>query len=67
MDRLEFLADEIRDAGGTALAVKTDVTQLEQISNMVEASLEKFNQIDILFNNAGVPSLSILLATKTTR
>jgi NADP-dependent 3-hydroxy acid dehydrogenase YdfG len=60
INRLEILADEIRDAGGTALAVKTDVTQLEHISNMIEISLEKFNQIDILFNNAGVPSLDWL-------
>src|SRR5512145_2843481 len=53
MERLEELATEIRLAGGDALPVEVDVTQLAQIEAMVKAALDRYGRIDILFNNAG--------------
>ncbi|HMB24112.1 MAG TPA: SDR family oxidoreductase [Anaerolineales bacterium] len=53
MERLEELANEIRHAGGDALPVEVDVTQLAQIDAMVKAALDRYGRIDILFNNAG--------------
>jgi NAD(P)-dependent dehydrogenase (short-subunit alcohol dehydrogenase family) len=38
----------------TAIAVKLDVTDAEQIKAAVATTLEKFNQIDVLVNNAGI-------------
>ena len=38
----------------TAIAVKLDVTDAEQIKAAVTTTLEKFNQIDVLVNNAGI-------------
>jgi len=39
---------------GRVLPVRTDVTSLEDIRNMVERSTAEFGAIDILFNNAGI-------------
>lgn len=44
-------------AQGKAIAVKTDVTSLEDNINMVRKAVKKFGQIDIAFLNAGVPIL----------
>lgn len=51
--RLEKLAETIRAAGGTALAVQTDLTIIEQIRNLVKTTLATFGRIDILANIAG--------------
>jgi short-subunit dehydrogenase len=54
LERLEVLADEIRADQGEAFAVATDVTQLRQIQNLVGLSIDRYGQIDVLFNNAGL-------------
>jgi hypothetical protein len=53
LDRLQELEQQIKDAGGEALAVATDLNDLDQIQNLVEQTLAAYGQIDILFNNAG--------------
>ncbi|MEO8957250.1 MAG: 3-oxoacyl-[acyl-carrier-protein] reductase [Ktedonobacteraceae bacterium] len=50
----EELAEEIRTLGPKALAIKADVTDIEQVRNMVNRVMETFGQIDILVNNAGI-------------
>ncbi len=57
MDRLTALAEEIRLAGGQALAIQLDVAEQSQIENAVQVVLEKFGRIDILVNNAGLGRL----------
>ena len=47
------VAGEIKDVGGTALAVKTDVSKSEEVNRMVKTVLDEFGVIDILVNNAG--------------
>jgi len=44
---------EIRDAGGEALFVETDVTQDDSVKRAVEAAAAKFGRLDIIFNCAG--------------
>jgi NADP-dependent 3-hydroxy acid dehydrogenase YdfG len=53
LERLEELANEIRNLGGDALSIAVDVTQLAQIESMVKAAVDHYGRIDILFNNAG--------------
>ena len=53
MERLESLAGEIREMGGSALPVRTDLTDLSQITNLVQTTLSNFGRIDILANIAG--------------
>lgn len=50
---IETVAGEIREAGGEALAVPTDVTDTDDVSRLFERSRERFGQVDLLVNNAG--------------
>ncbi len=50
----ESLAQEIRAAGGTALAVQCDVTSSEAAQHCVELVEKELGPVDILVNNAGV-------------
>ncbi|MDH6292793.1 SDR family NAD(P)-dependent oxidoreductase [Rhodococcus opacus] len=53
-DRLHALADEITEAGGTALAVEADITDRDQAETAVRQTIERFGRLDILVNNAGL-------------
>ena len=47
--------EEVRlEIGASAIAVQTDVTKAEDVSRMVNLTLEHFGQIDVLFANAGI-------------
>jgi NADP-dependent 3-hydroxy acid dehydrogenase YdfG len=59
-DRLEKLAGEIRDAGGTVEFKALDVTSMEDSQSFADFALEKFGRVDVLINNAGVMPLSPL-------
>jgi NAD(P)-dependent dehydrogenase (short-subunit alcohol dehydrogenase family) len=47
-------AGMIQAKGGTALAIKCDVTQADDIRHLVDETLARFGRIDILVNNAGI-------------
>ena len=51
---LEQAADEIRAAGGQADCFTADVSQEEQVRDMVAQVMAKYGRIDILVNNAGI-------------
>jgi NADP-dependent 3-hydroxy acid dehydrogenase YdfG len=53
-DRLEQLARQIRDAGGTALPIEADVSSPDQASSAVERTVSELGRLDTLINNAGV-------------
>lgn len=53
LERAEAVAGEIKAAGGKALAVQADVTDLGSVKNMVSQTEAVFGPIDILVNNAG--------------
>jgi NADP-dependent 3-hydroxy acid dehydrogenase YdfG len=57
-DELETIAERIREDGGTALVVPTDMTEQAQVEAMIDTTHDEFGQIDILVNNAGVMLLS---------
>ena len=44
----------LESAGFTAAAVRTDVSNVESVSGMVEETLGRFGRIDALVNNAGI-------------
>jgi NADP-dependent 3-hydroxy acid dehydrogenase YdfG len=54
IQRLNDLADRIRQDGGEALPIAADVTDEAQASAMVERVLQKFGRLDMLLNVAGV-------------
>lgn len=49
---LEALAEEIADMGGTAVAVRMDVTDPASIEAAVDRAIAAFGRLDIAFNNA---------------
>jgi NADP-dependent 3-hydroxy acid dehydrogenase YdfG len=53
VQRLKQLENEIEEMGGRALAVPTDLTNLDQIKNLVQTTLSTFGRIDVLANIAG--------------
>lgn len=57
-DRLESLVDGIEDEGGTAHAVQTDVTDRDEVKEMIDETRGELGGLDILVNNAGVMLLS---------
>lgn len=54
LDRLEQLASEIREHGGTALGIEADLSEKDQVSAIVDQTVGTLGRIDILVNNAGV-------------
>ena len=53
-DRLEALAAGIRDQGGTALVLESDVTDENQATDAVARTVAELGRLDTLINNAGV-------------
>lgn len=63
-ERLTEVADEVKALGRRALAVSTDITDDEQVANLVARSLEEYGKVDVLINNAfRVPSMKPLADT----
>ena len=53
-DRLDALAAQIREQGGTALVLECDVTDQQQAVAAVERTASELGRLDTLINNAGV-------------
>ena len=49
----DSVVQEIRNAGGQAVASYHDIAQAEQARELVALALSRFGQVDILVNNAG--------------
>jgi len=55
LDRLDSLADRIERAGGSALALKVDVTDPREVDGLPDLIREVYQRpADVLINNAGV-------------
>lgn len=62
-DRLAAVAEEIRAAGGEALAIPTDVAEETGVRALVDATVARWGRIDVLVNNAGVGLLARVTET----
>lgn len=62
--QLGILAEEIRSAGGEALAIKMDVGDAAQVKEGFQQVLAKFTRLDILVNNAAVTRDTLELRMK---
>lgn len=60
-------ADEIRQAGGQALAVVCDIRDEDAVDRAVSMAVEEFGGIDILINNASAISMTPTTATPMKR
>lgn len=55
---------EISAMGSQAIALSADVSKAEQVDGMIGAIMEKWGQIDVLVNNAGITRDTLLLRMK---
>ncbi len=51
---IESVAREVKGLGANAIAIKTDVSDEDQVETMVQKVMDEFGRIDILVNSAGV-------------
>ncbi len=58
---IEKEANELNDKGLAAIAVRTDVTKAEECKQLIHSTVEKYGQIDVLVNNAGISMRGLFL------
>jgi glucose 1-dehydrogenase len=52
-DAANAVCDAIRKDGGKAIAVQADISQQDQVQNLVDETVRSFGRLDIMQNNAG--------------
>lgn len=57
----ELLAKELIQLGYTALCVKADISNFNEVKTMFDEVIKTFGHIDVLVNNAGVCSYNLLI------
>src|ERR1700744_317675 len=58
LERLEEVAKAITDTGHKALAVRTDITDDNEVNSLVEATMGAYGKVDVLIKTAfRVPSM----------
>jgi len=60
----EEVVNAIKDAGGQAIAVKADVSRLDEAQALIKAATDTFGRLDILVNNAGTTRDMLLAIMK---
>jgi NADP-dependent 3-hydroxy acid dehydrogenase YdfG len=60
LNRLEALARRIMGAGGEVAYAQTDVRRREDLTSLVSLALDRYGQLDVLINNAGIMPVSPL-------
>ena len=60
LNRLEALARRIMGAGGEVAYAQTDVRRREDLTSLVKLALDRYGQLDVLINNAGIMPVSPL-------
>ena len=53
-DALAIAEQELQSDGTEALAVRTDVSKLDEVEALADAATDRFGKVDIICNNAGV-------------
>ena len=60
-EETEKTAELIRELGRKAICVQADVSDYEQVSQMMDTAVKELGKIDILVNNAGVTRDNLML------
>ncbi|TGS17069.1 glucose 1-dehydrogenase [Mesorhizobium sp. M2E.F.Ca.ET.209.01.1.1] len=55
--------DMIRSAGGTAIYVRTDISDWSAVDALVGATVDRFGRLDVMVNNAAIYTSTNLIAT----
>jgi len=54
VEAIEQTAKEVTALGRRGLAISTDVTDSQQVNNLIERTISEMGRLDILINNAGI-------------
>jgi len=57
------VAEKVRKFGRESLGIVCDISDENQVKNLVDATIKKFNRVDVLINNAGIGSMRPVYAT----
>jgi 3-oxoacyl-[acyl-carrier protein] reductase len=61
IDQVNETVEEIKALGAEVIGLKVDVTNRDEVSAMVKATLDSFERVDCLVNNAGITADNTLL------
>lgn len=61
----EKIAEEIKTKGGRASYQKADVRNEKDVRSLIDTCINKYNRIDIAFNNAGIESKPLTIAEQS--
>ncbi len=60
-DKARETVNQIKAAGGNAVAVKADIADVDDIDALVKVALKQFGKIDVLINNAGIAKSGLFI------
>ena len=58
------VVDEIVALGGKAVAIRADVTDADQVGNLIQGAVDAFGRLDVLVNNAGITRDTLIMRMK---
>jgi 3-oxoacyl-[acyl-carrier protein] reductase len=61
----EQVAAQVRERGGDAIAIQTDVAEEAHVERLITETVQRFGRLDILVNNAGIGGGGRLVETAT--
>lgn len=63
-DAADGVVKDIINAGGEAVALQADVSQSDQVDNLIKETLDKYSRINVLVNNAGITKDTLMMRMK---
>ncbi|MDQ0350589.1 3-oxoacyl-[acyl-carrier protein] reductase [Alkalibacillus filiformis] len=63
-DKAEAVVDEIKQLGRDAFAVQANVSNAEEVKDLIKQTVDHFGSLDILVNNAGITRDNLLMRMK---
>ncbi|MFD6286227.1 SDR family NAD(P)-dependent oxidoreductase [Streptomyces sp. NPDC060205] len=64
LGRAESVVSAIAERGGTATAVRSDVSSEADMTEMAATAVERYGRVDALYCNAGIPAVGTALVTE---
>jgi NAD(P)-dependent dehydrogenase (short-subunit alcohol dehydrogenase family) len=58
-----LVSDKIREMGRESLGIVCDISDENQVKNLIDETIKKFKRVDVLINNAGIGSMRPVYAT----
>jgi NADP-dependent 3-hydroxy acid dehydrogenase YdfG len=64
LDKLESIAEDLRQRGGRIEVLATDVTRRADVEALVARAVKRFGMLDVIVNNAGLMAIAPLAEAK---